>query len=58
MIDMIRFAGVKGQKSLVVRGYDYRKVEKEQVLVPTKIEIFRTDAQGVLQERLVKIDFK
>jgi hypothetical protein len=58
LIDMIRFAGVKGQKSLVVRGYDYRKVEKGQVLVPTKIEIFRTDAGDVLQERLVKIDFK
>jgi hypothetical protein len=42
---------------LAVRAYDYRKVEKKQVLVPTKIEIFRIDAKGVLQERLVKIDF-
>ena len=58
LIDMIRFADVRGQKSLVVRGYDYRKVEKMQVLVPTKVEIFRTDARDVLQERLVKIDFK
>jgi len=58
LIDMIRFAGVKGQKSLVVRGYDYRKVEKGQVLVPAKIEIFGTDTGDVLRERLVKIDFK
>jgi hypothetical protein len=55
LVDMIRFAG---EKSLAVRGYDYRKVEKKRVLVPTKIEIFRIDAKDVLQERLVKIDFK
>jgi hypothetical protein len=57
MIRFVRFVSVDGEKSLAVRGYDYRKVEKKQVLVPTKIEIFRIDAKGVLQERLVKIDF-
>jgi hypothetical protein len=57
LVDMIRFVSVDGKNSLAVRGYDYRKVEKKQVLVPTKIEIFRIDAKGVLQERLVKIDF-
>jgi len=57
LVDMIRFVSVDREKSLAVRGYDYRKVEKKQVLVPTKIEIFRIDAKGVLQERLVKIDF-
>jgi hypothetical protein len=57
LVDIIRFVSVDGEKSLAVRGYDYRKVEKKQVLVPTKIEIFRIDAKGVLQERLVKIDF-
>lgn len=49
--------------SLAIRGYDYTEVvrmdsqgEKEDVRVPVRIEIFRTDARGNLQERLVKID--
>ena len=58
LVDMIWFVSVDGQKSLAVRGYDYRKVEKTQVLVPNKVEIFRIGGKGVLQERLVKIDFK
>jgi len=28
------------------------------VIVPRKIEIFRTDARSVIKERLVTIDFK
>ena len=47
-----------GAKFLAVRGYDYKEVEKGGVLVPTKIEIFKTDARAVVAERLVKIDFK
>ena len=71
LVDMIWFAGVDSSVivseaqpsvaipiSLAVRGYDYREVEKGGVRVPAKIEIFRTDAAGVLQERLVKIDSK
>lgn len=58
LVDMIWFADAAGQKSLAVRGYDYRKAGKQQVLVPAKIEVFRTDARGLLQQRLVKIDFK
>ena len=71
LVDIIWFAGVDSSViaseaqpsvaipiSLAVRGYDYREVEKGGVRVPTKIEIFRTDAAGVLQERLVKIDSK
>jgi len=41
---------------LAVRGYDYTVVEKGGVSIPARIEIFRTDARGNLQERLVKID--
>lgn len=58
LVDMIWFADAAGQKSLAVRGYDHRKAGKQQVLVPAKIEVFRTDARGLLQQRLVKIDFK
>ena len=50
--------------SFAVRGYDYTEVvrmdsqgEKEGVRVPVRIEIFRTDTRGNLQERLVKIDY-
>ena len=50
--------------SFAIRGYDYTEVvrmdsqgEKEGVRVPARIEIFRTDARGNLQERLVKIDY-
>ena len=71
LVDMLWFAGVDSPViaseaqpsvaipiSLAVRGYDYREVEKGGVRLPAKIEIFRTDAAGVLQERLVKIDSK
>jgi len=50
--------------SFAIRGYDYSEVvhigsqgEKEGVCVPVRIEIFRTDTRGNLQERLVKIDY-
>jgi len=56
-VDMIWFADVDGDRYLAVRGYDYSKVEKKTVLVPAKIEIFKTNLKGVLQQRLVKIDY-
>jgi hypothetical protein len=43
--------------SLMVRGYDYRKVKKAGLLLPTKIEIFETNPAGVIQHRLLKIDY-
>ncbi len=58
LVDMLWFAGADEKKFLAVRGYDYREVEENGVLLPAKIEIFRTDARGILQERLVKIDYK
>lgn len=39
-----------------VRGYDYKKVGNTGLLVPTRIEIFETDARDRTQKRLVKID--
>jgi nitrite reductase/ring-hydroxylating ferredoxin subunit len=56
-VDMLWFVGAGEKKLLAVRGYDYKEVEKRGILVPAKIEIFRTDADGVLRERLVKIDY-
>jgi len=55
-VDMLWFPRLGGEKFLIVRGYDYSEVEKRGVLVPTKIEIFRTDARGDSQKRLVEID--
>lgn len=56
LIDMLQFACTDTGKSLIVRGYDYDRIEKAGPLLPARIEIFGTDAQGSLQERLVKID--
>jgi len=64
-VDMIWFVAADEKKFLAARGYDYKEVEKGSILVPTKIEIFRTDAESpalgransVLLERLVKIDY-
>jgi len=58
LVDMLWFAGVNGERFLAVRGYDYRRIEKDGVLVPTKIDILNADALGALRERLVKIDFE
>jgi hypothetical protein len=58
LVDVLWLVGIGGEKSLAVRCYDYREVEKMGVWVPTKIEIFRADAKGVFQERLIRIDFK
>jgi len=70
LVDMILFADagssvIAGEAqpsaaipvSFAIRGYDYAEVEKEGVRVPARIEIFRTDTRGNLQERLVKIDY-
>jgi hypothetical protein len=57
LVDMILFPRMSGGKSLAVHGYDYSEIEKGAVLVPVRIEIFRTDARGDSRERLVKIDF-
>ncbi|MHC4147232.1 MAG: hypothetical protein ACYSUD_20975 [Planctomycetota bacterium] len=56
LIDMLQFSCTDTGKSLIVRGYDYDRIEKAGPLLPARIEIFSTDAQGSLQERLVKID--
>ena len=61
LVDMIRLActgtGLARDRTVqYVRGYDYKEVEKTGLLVPTRIEIFETDARDRTQKRLVKID--
>ena len=57
LVDMLWFTGIDRGTFLAVRGYYYREVEKGGVVVPAKIEILMTDVQGVIQHRLVKIDY-
>ncbi|MHC4394981.1 MAG: hypothetical protein ACYS1A_04935 [Planctomycetota bacterium] len=59
LVDMIWFAAADKEKFFAVRGYDYRKAQKRRsILVPARIEIFKTDSAGTILERLVKIDLK
>jgi hypothetical protein len=57
LVDMIWFAAADREMFFAVRGYDYRATAEDDVLVPTKVEIFRTDARGLLKERLAKVDY-
>jgi hypothetical protein len=61
LVDMVRLTcmntGTAREKTIqYVRGYDYQRVDKAGPLVPTRIEIFETDARDRFQKRLVKID--
>ena len=56
LVDMIGFACANKDKSLTVRGYDYNKIEKGGVVLPTRMEIFSAAAGADSQQRLVKID--
>ncbi|OHB84507.1 MAG: hypothetical protein A2Z38_11045 [Planctomycetes bacterium RBG_19FT_COMBO_48_8] len=62
LVDMIRLAclntGAAAREKPIqyVRGYDYQEVEKAGPRIPTRIEIFETDARDRTQKRLVKID--
>ncbi|HUV40726.1 MAG TPA: hypothetical protein VMW23_02930 [Sedimentisphaerales bacterium] len=47
-----------GYLPVIVRAYDYRQIQDRQVMLPGRLEIFRTDAWGQPGRRLVKIDFE
>ncbi|MHC4322931.1 MAG: hypothetical protein ACYSUX_01515 [Planctomycetota bacterium] len=61
VVDMIRLTCTgtglaRDRKVQYVRGYDYESAEKGTPSIPTRIEIFETDARDRTQKRLVKID--
>jgi len=61
LVDMIRLVclntgAAREMPIQYVRGYDYEVVEKAGPRIPTRIEIFETDARDRSQKRLVKID--
>lgn len=57
LVDMLLFAGTDKVACLTVRGYNYHEVENGGIWIPAKIEIFMADVRGVMQKRLVKIDY-
>jgi len=58
LADIIWLGNAAAQKFLIVRGYDYARLVKDGTLVPTKIEVFQSDADGVQGQRLALIDLK
>jgi len=55
LVEMLWFADVDEEKFFVVRGYNYHEIEKRSIRIPTRIEIFRTDAAGRSQKRLARV---
>ena len=58
LVDIICLGNPAAQRFILVRGYDYARIVKDGVLVPTKIEIFQSDAEAVQGQRLALIDLK
>ena len=56
LVDMIWFVYQNEENFVLVRGYDYIKVKNNNVFIPSRIEIFKTDAQGASKNKLVKIE--
>lgn len=57
-VDILWFADAKGKKFSLVRGYDYSRLQINGLLLPARIEVFKTDARGALPQRLAQVSFK
>lgn len=57
-VDMVVLSCGGGDTVLVVRGYDYRLVSKGGVMVPGRIEVYKADATGRVQNRMIEITVK
>jgi hypothetical protein len=57
-IDMIWLANPAAQNYILVRGYDYARIVNDGVLIPTKIEVFQSDAEASQGRRLALVDLK
>lgn len=61
LVDMIWLGNETRNEYLVVRGYDYSDMDSEQegvLRVPAKMEIFRSDAEVTIYERIAEISLK
>ena len=56
-MDAVEVPGEMAGGFYLARAYNYQSARPAGVLLPTKIEIFRTDALRVSRHRLVTIDF-
>ena len=56
LIDMIWLGNATKQEYVVVRGYDYAAETEGGLRLPSKIEIFRADADGNALDRLAQLD--
>ena len=56
LVDMIWLGNATQLAYLLVRGYDYAAETEGGLRIPSKIEIFRADAEGNAQERLAQLD--
>jgi len=58
LIDMVWLGNATTKEYVLVRGYDYGDGEDGALRVPSKVEIFRSDADGVAGERLAQLDVR
>ncbi len=61
LVDMIWLGNATRGEYLVVRGYDYSGMTPEEegrLRLPTKMEIFRSDAEVTIYERIAEITIK
>lgn len=58
LIEILQYGSTQTGRTLTVRGYDYDRIDKGGPVVPGRIEIFTTDKQANVQDRLVTIDIR
>jgi len=56
LVDVIWFVCQNEKDFVLVRGYDYIKIKNSDIFIPSRIEISKTDAQGITKSKLVKIE--
>ena len=56
VIDTIWLGNDETQEYLIVKGYDYGAADGEGLRLPSKVEVFRADAEGNAKGRLAQMD--
>jgi len=57
-VDVVLLKCARGDGVLIARGHDYTLLGKGGIAVPSKIELFKADAEGRVRQRIVQIDVK
>ena len=58
LMDITAFSSVNSDESIAVRGYNYGKADNFGIILPNKIEIFKSGIDGIFQKRIVKMEYK